>query len=81
MTNQAPSINKVQDYINRVGEFTLSNLKRKGYTKQQIRDLMALPDFTMKCMKAYNDHFEKWANNPNTIKILAEMVHTKANQG
>lgn len=83
MSNQAPSINdpKVQDYIERVGAFTLSNLKRKGYTKQQVIELMALPDFTEKCMKAYNDSFENWANKPETKEILAEMVHAEANKG
>ena len=68
---------KAKDYISRVAVFTLSNIKRKGYSKEQITKLMATPDFMEKCMKAYNESFEKWCNDPKTRETLSEMVYTK----
>ena len=71
---------KAQDYIKRVAEFAISNLKRKGVTKEQFEKIVAREDFIEKAIKAYNDHFDKWSKDPETHKTVARMVHEAANK-
>lgn len=71
---------KAQDYINRVGEFAISNLKRKGVNKQEFKKIVAQEGFLKKAMEAYNEAFVKWSQRPDTCETLARMIHEDVNK-
>jgi DNA-binding transcriptional MerR regulator len=71
-----------ETYMNNVAEYAVRNLREKGLSTSQIQDLMKAPDFAEKCMRAYNEGFERFVteHKDRIEEVVAESLWNSVNK-